>query len=212
MMTEEREERFKTVVANRQPNLTVVLENVHDTHNIAAVLRTCDSVGVNEIYVLNTDPRLQNEKLYISKLVSSGANKWVDIHYYLDAEKCYLAVKNKFDKLYTTHLEGDPKDLYELDLSASVALIFGNEKDGVSDTALQYSDGNFLIPQVGFVQSLNISVACAVTLYEAYRQRKAKGFYDENLQMTDVAQKELLKEFSSRQLSRENRDRFKQAD
>jgi len=211
-MTEEREERFRRVVALRQPNLTVVLENVHDSHNIAAVLRTCDSVGINEIYVLNTDPRLKDKKLYISKLASSGANKWVDIHYYLDAEKCYSAVKKKFDKLYTTHLEGEPKDLYELDLAQSVALIFGNEKDGVSEVALKYSDGNFLIPQVGFVQSLNISVACAVTLYEAYRQRKSKGFYDENLQMNDSAQESLFQEFSGRQISRQNRNWFKQAD
>ena len=88
-MTPEREEKFEKVVAQRQFDLTVILENVHDPHNIGAVLRSCDSVGIREIFVLYTDDKLTEEKLTIGKKSSSGARKWVDVHYFTDVEKCF---------------------------------------------------------------------------------------------------------------------------
>ena len=87
-------------------------------------------------------------------------------------------MKKRFEKVFATHLGEQAHSLYELDLTQSVALVFGNEHSGVSEEALKYCDGNFIIPQVGMVQSLNISVACAVSLYEAFRQRNEKGFYN----------------------------------
>lgn len=179
-MTPEREEKFRRVVAKRQFNLTVVLENVHDPHNIGAVMRTCDAVGIKEIYVLYTEDLLTEEHLQVGKSAASGAKKWVDVHLYQDVASCFEAIRSKYDHILATHLAEDAKSLYELDLTASVALLFGNEKDGVSKEALAYADGNFIIPQMGMVQSLNISVACAVTLYEALRQRKLAGGYDQD--------------------------------
>ncbi len=197
-MTPEREEKFEKVVAQRQFDLTVILENVHDPHNIGAVLRSCDSVGIREIFVLYTDDNLTEDKLIVGKKSSSGARKWVDVHYFTEAEKCFKEVKKRYSNVFCTHLSHDAKGLYDMDLTQSTALLFGNEHLGVSEEVLKYSDGNFIIPQMGMVKSLNISVACAVSLYEAARQRIQKGLYSANLAGNEIKRAELLKEYIKR--------------
>ena len=179
-MTPERIERLTSVLAKRQPGLTVVLENVSDPHNISAVMRTCDAVGVQDIYILNTTIGLH--EMWSAKSSSSAA-KWLTVHQFTNVEDCFVALRKNFSKIYTTHLSTGAADLYELDLTESVALIFGNEHSGVSEELIGMADGNFIIPQVGIIKSLNISVACAVTLYEAYRQKKIAGHFD-NIKLT----------------------------
>ena len=179
-MTPEREHRIRDVVHKRQPGLTVVLENVHDPHNIGAVMRTCESVGIFQMYVLYTDPQIDNQRLSLGKRTSAGSRKWVDVEVFHDTDTCFQHIKKKYTRIYGTHLSQQSLSLYDLVLTESVALVFGNEHDGISEAALAYCDGNFLIPQMGFVQSLNISVACAVTLYEALRQRQTAGMYSDN--------------------------------
>ena len=174
-MTPERIERLTNVLAKRQPGLTVVLENVSDPHNISAVMRTCDAVGVQDVYILNT--KIGLHEMWSAKSSSSAA-KWLTVHQFTNAEECFAALRKNFSKIYTTHLSTDAVDLYELNLTESVALVFGNEHSGVSDDIIGMADGNFLIPQVGIIKSLNISVACAVSLYEAYRQKKIAGHFD----------------------------------
>lgn len=174
-MTPERANRLEAVLNKRQPGLTVVLENVTDPHNISAVMRTADAVGVQDIYILNT--RIPRHKKWGSKSSSSAA-KWLTIHQFTDADECFTSVRKNYEKVYTTHLAQGAKGLYELDLTQKVALVFGNEHSGVSEEVLKYADGNFMIPQVGIIKSLNISVACAVTLYEASRQRLTAGMYN----------------------------------
>ncbi|MFK7981272.1 MAG: TrmH family RNA methyltransferase [Saprospiraceae bacterium] len=205
-MTEERLHKFKIAAQRRQANLTVILENVHDPHNLGAVLRSCDSVGIKEVFVLYTDPSLVGrEQIKLNKRTSSGARRWVDVHLYANVEACFAHVRKNYDKIYSTHLEEQPTSLYELDLTQSVALMFGNEKDGLSKLSLSYSDGNFIIPQMGMVQSLNISVACAVSIYEALRQREVAGMYTDNLPMTEGEQTSLYESFKERQLIRDKR-------
>ncbi|NJN78657.1 MAG: RNA methyltransferase [Saprospiraceae bacterium] len=197
-MQPKRVTRFKEVIKCRQPNLTVILENVHDPHNISAVLRTCDSVGITDVYVLYT--KVHKDRLEMGKRSSSGARKWINVHLYNNVDDCMRAVKAKYDKIYATHLSEDAVDLYKLDLTESVALLFGNEHSGVSEEALKYCDGNFLIPQFGMVKSLNISVACAVSLYEGLRQRKEKGFYDDNPVLNETEQAAMFEDYESRHL------------
>lgn len=175
-MTPERSERLTNVLIKRQPALTVVLENVSDPHNISAVMRTCDAVGIQNIYILNT--KIDAHKKWGDKS-SSSAVKWLSIHQYTEAKLCFTDLRKNFSKIYTTHLSDDAVDLYHLDLTESVALVFGNEHSGVSDEIKNMADGNFIIPQVGIIKSLNISVACAVSLYEAFRQKNAAGHYDQ---------------------------------
>lgn len=184
MVTDERSEKIKRLVANRQETLTLILENVHDPHNLGAVLRTCDTVGIYEIYALYTKESPETLEDMIGHKSSSGSRKWVAVHFYDNVAECFAAVRSKYKRILGTHLSESAQDLYDLNLSEPTGLLFGNEHRGVSAEALSMLDGNFIIPQVGMVQSLNISVACAVTLYEARRQRHCKGMYkgiyDEN--------------------------------
>lgn len=174
-MTPERNDRLSSVLNKRQPDLTVVLENVFDPHNISAVMRTCDAVGIQDIYILNT--KIPPHKKWGAKSSSSAA-KWLSIHQFTDADDCFTELRKKFKKIYTTHLSSDAVTLHELNLTEPVALVFGNEHSGVSEEIIAMADGNFIIPQVGIIKSLNISVACAVCLYEAYRQKNNAGHYD----------------------------------
>ena len=196
-MTPEREERITRVLDKRQDNLTVVLENVFDPHNISAVMRTCDAVGVQDVYVLNT--RIPRHKKWGVKSSSSAA-QWLSIHQYTDAEQCFADLRKKVDRIVTTHLSSDAASLYEMDLTGRIALVFGNEHAGVSDEIRAMSDGNFIIPQVGIIKSLNISVACAVTLYEAFRQKNAAGQYDRK-GLPEARYSGLLKEWSRGQMT-----------
>lgn len=174
-ITPERRERIRRVLERRQPTLTVVFENVHDPHNISAVIRSCDAVGVAEAHGIYSGRQVFPE---LGEKSSASARKWVDVHLHQSVDACYAALRARGMKIYTTHLSSDAVSLHELDLSQPVALVFGNEKEGVTAEAREKADGNFLIPQVGMIQSLNISVACAVSLYEAFRQRHVAGMYD----------------------------------
>lgn len=174
-MTEERKEKLLAVLNKRQNDITVVLENVFDPHNISAVMRTCDAVGVQEIYVLTT--KIPRHKKWGARSSSSAA-KWLTIHQFDDAETCFGELRKKYKKIFSTHLDSQSVSLYDLDLTDPLALVFGNEHSGVSEEIRAMTDGNFIIPQVGIIRSLNISVACAVTLYEAFRQKKQAGHYD----------------------------------
>lgn len=175
-MTAERENKLVRVINQRQGNLTVVLENVQDPHNISAVMRTCDAVGIQDIYILNT--QIARHKKWGAKSSSSAA-KWLTIHQFEDTKACIEALRRHYRTILTTHLASDARSLYEVDFTESIALVFGNEHEGVSEEIRSLSDGNFIIPQSGIIQSLNISVACAVTIYEAYRQKKLAGHYEQ---------------------------------
>jgi tRNA (guanosine-2'-O-)-methyltransferase len=174
-MTPERFSRLTAVLNKRQPDITVVLENVFDPHNISAVMRTCDAIGMQDIFILNN--KIPPHRKWGAKSSSSAA-KWLTIHQYTDAQECFAALRKRYKKIYTTHLSTDAVGLHELNLTEPVALVFGNEHSGVSEEIIGMADGNFIIPQVGIIKSLNISVACAVTLYEAYRQKNNAGHYD----------------------------------
>lgn len=175
-MTPQRKERLQSVLSKRQPDITIVLENVFDPHNISAVMRTCDAVGIQDIYVLNT--KIPRHKKWGSKSSSSAA-KWLTIHQFEEAKACFDDLRSKYSKILTTHLSSDAIGLYDINFTESIALVFGNEHAGVSDEIREMADGNFIIPQVGIIQSLNISVACAVTVYEAYRQKLTAGHYNQ---------------------------------
>jgi len=175
-MTPQRFNRLTSVLNKRQPDLTVVLENVFDPHNVSAVMRTCDAVGIQDVYILNDRIPPHRKWGYRS---SSTAAQWLSVHQFTNAEECFEQVSKKYTNIYTSHLGEASRDLYSMDLTESIALVFGNETFGVSDNIRKYAQGDFIIPQSGIIKSLNISVACAVTLYEAFRQKKQKGHYDQ---------------------------------
>ncbi len=174
MRTQRRIERIRQVLSRRQNDLTVVVENIHDPHNVSAIIRTCDAVGVFMINLVYTIEQFPD----IGKKSSAGAMKWVYRRNFKNIDECYNTLRDEGFKIYTTKLSDEAKSLYELDLTEKVAFVFGNEHRGVSDEASEKADEIFMIPMFGMVQSLNVSVACAVTLYEALRQRLLSGHYD----------------------------------
>jgi tRNA (guanosine-2'-O-)-methyltransferase len=190
-MTPERKNKLSSVLSKRQNDIAIVMENVFDPHNISAVMRTCDAVGVQDIYILNT--KIPRHKKWGTRSSSSAA-KWLTVHQYENAEECFSSLRERYSKILTTHLSSDAIGLYEIDFTQPVALVFGNEHSGVSEEIRALADGNFVIPQSGIIQSLNISVACAVTLYEAYRQKNIAGHYNQQ-KLDDVRYNELLKEW-----------------
>lgn len=192
-MTPERIAKLTGVLVKRQPDLTVVLENVFDPHNISAVMRTCDAVGLQDIYILNT--KIPRHKKWGARSSSSAA-KWLTIHQFDNAEECFSSLRKRYSKILTTHLSSDAVDLYAIDMTEPIALVFGNEHNGVSDEIRALADGNFIIPQAGIIQSLNISVACAVTLYEAFRQKSKAGHYDKQ-RLDEARYNELFKEWEN---------------
>ncbi len=173
-MTDERKNKIELVLKSRQNNLTVVLENVHDPRNIAAVMRTCDAVGIQDIFTINTT-NVPVKKFSFKS--ARSANKWITIHQFLTASDCFEVLRKKYSTILATHLTHNSIDLYSINFTESIALVFGNEQQGISEEVRILCDGSFVIPQVGMIQSLNISVACAVSIYEAYRQKKIAGHY-----------------------------------
>jgi len=163
--------RIKSVLAHRQPDLTVVLENIHDPHNVSAIFRSCDAVGVMRVELLYTRERFPR----IGKKSSSSASKWLEQRKHTSVDDCYNALRSDGFVICATRLGPSSVSLYDLDLTKKVALVFGNEHRGVSHEAAEDADIRFQIPMVGMIQSLNVSVACAVSLYEVLRQRFAKG-------------------------------------
>lgn len=186
-MDSARTKRMMEVINNRQPDLTIVMENVFDPHNISAVLRTCDSVGIGELYTLYTEAPPHNLTGFRS---SAGSWKWIKMHEYPTIESCMRDVRKKVGRIYAAHLGEVALPLFEADFTKPMAIVFGNEQKGCSAEILKHCDGQIFIPQVGMAQSLNISVACAVILYEAFRQKQAAGHYQ--APALDLAEREAL--------------------
>jgi tRNA (guanosine-2'-O-)-methyltransferase len=174
--TERRQERIRSTLSRRQPDLTVVLENVHDPHNVSAILRSCDAVGVlrvHAVYTIEEPPAGA-----FARQTSASAAKWVEVERYDSMSACYERLREDGFTVLATSIGPDSQPLFNWDLAVPVALVFGNEMRGVSENARSLADGAIEIPMVGMVQSLNVSVACAVCLYEAFRQRMISGGYD----------------------------------
>ena len=174
--TGRRQERIEAALRRRQADLSLVLEDVHDPHNVGAVLRTCDAVGVlrvHVVYVEETPPARA-----FARRSSGSASKWIEIVRHDSIEACYGRLRADGQRILATALEPESTDLYETDLTRPTALVFGNEMRGISPAAMEGADGLIFLPMMGMIQSLNISVACAITLYEALRQRRAAGTYE----------------------------------
>jgi tRNA (guanosine-2'-O-)-methyltransferase len=174
--TERRQARIRSVLSRRQPDLTVVLENIHDPHNVSAILRTCDAVGIpraHAVYTIEEPPPGA-----FARQTSASAAKWVDVERHDTVAACYGRLRDEGFQILVTRLAPPSRRLYDWDLPVPSALVLGNEMRGVSAEAGDLADGSIEIPMMGMVQSLNVSVACAVCLYEALRQRDEAGAYE----------------------------------
>ncbi|MFB0564101.1 MAG: TrmH family RNA methyltransferase [Candidatus Aminicenantaceae bacterium] len=173
MPTKNRIEKVKKVLSLRQPDLRVVLEEVTNTHNASAVTRTCDAAGILYVDIISRG----NEPFPINDAISTRAEKWLQFNYYTSPAECFSYLKNRGFKIAATHLSEKSLPYTELDYSQSLAVVFGNESEGISKEALELADYRIKIPMIGMVQSLNLSVSVGLILYEAIRQRWRKGYY-----------------------------------
>ena len=172
-MTPERLERINAMLDKRQPDLTVCMEGVHKNHNLAAVVRTADAIGISDVHAV-----WKNETMRVSGGSAAGSQNWVDVHNYSSTKDAITELKRQNMQILVTNLSDRSVDFREIDYTKPTAIILGQEKFGASDIALELADEHIIIPMVGMVQSLNVSVANSVVLYEAQRQRYAAGMYD----------------------------------
>lgn len=172
-MTPERRARLDEVLANRQPDLTVFAENLHKARNFSAMVRSCDAVGVNEMHVLPGEDDLRKHWR-----TSQGAEKWMCIKTHDNIGAACTHLKSNGFRLVAAHLSEKADDYRDVDYTKATALVLGTELFGISDTTLSYVDQQISIPMMGVTQSLNVSVACAIVLYEAQRQRQQAGMYN----------------------------------
>ena len=170
----QRTQKVARALERRQPTLAVVIENIHDPHNFNAILRSCDAVGVLRVFLVYTIER-QPELAHTS---SSGAYKWLDFTRFDSVEACFDQLHNEGYRIVATKLDPQATPLYANDLSQPTAIVLGNEHRGISEDAQRLADDLLYIPMLGMSESLNVSVAAAVCLYEAMRQRSGKGMYD----------------------------------
>lgn len=173
-MTPERLQRINTMLDTRQPDLTVCMEGVHKTHNLAAVVRTCDAIGVSDVHAI-----WKSEEAEVRGGSAAGSQNWIDVHSHHNTADAIAQLKAQGMQVLVTNLSASAVDFREVDYTKPTAIILGQEKFGASDTALALADQDIVIPMVGMVQSLNVSVACSVVLYEAQRQRVAAGMYNQ---------------------------------
>ncbi len=171
-MTTERCARLDTVLARRQPDLTVFAENLHKPRNFSAIVRTCDAVGINEMHVLAGEDQLRTHWN-----TSQGAEKWLGIKTHDNVGDACAFLKADGLQLVAAHLSDVAVDYRDLDYTRPTAIVLGSELFGVCKETLSFIDQQINIPMMGVSQSLNVSVACAIVLYEAQRQRQAAGMY-----------------------------------
>lgn len=168
--------KIKDVLNKRQPDLTVITEDVHKPHNISAIMRSCDGVGVLEIHTVNQI----DEYWHTNNKISAGADKWVYHHHHPDIKTGIDYLRQRGFTVYAAHFSDRSVDYGIMDYTKPTAFLVGAEKWGVSKQAEELADYHITIPMLGMTQSLNVSVATAIILFEAQRQRREKGYYEKS--------------------------------
>jgi tRNA (guanosine-2'-O-)-methyltransferase len=173
-MEEERRGKIRQVIEGRQKGV-MVLEDIHDPHNAAAVWRSCDGFGFQKVYLIFEKEKIFNPKK-IGKTSSGSANKWLDFKIFKSTGECLKELKKDGYKILATVLDKEAKKITETDLKIKkIAIMLGNEHRGLSEEAIKAADEKVYIPMKGMVQSFNLSVTAAILMYEIDRQRTGRG-------------------------------------
>ncbi len=172
-ITEVRLNKIKQVLAWRQKDLTLVLANIHDPHNVSAIYRSCDAFGVDTVHLYYTHTDFPE----LAKKISASAQKWINTLRHHDKSSLLSHLKNNNCQILATSCSKQSKNLEAWDFTKPTAVIMGNEHSGVDEELLDIIDGELYIPMYGMIQSFNVSVAAAIILSEACRQRKQAGMY-----------------------------------
>ncbi|WP_421672982.1 tRNA (guanosine(18)-2'-O)-methyltransferase TrmH [Raoultella terrigena] len=187
-MNSQRYARICEMLARRQPDLTVCMEQVHKPHNVSAVVRTADAVGVHEVHAI-----WPSSRMHTMVAAAAGSNSWVQVKTHLTIGDAVGYLKGQGMQILATHLSDKAVDFREIDYTRPTCILMGQEKTGITAEALALADQEIVIPMTGMVQSLNVSVASALILYEAQRQRQNAGMYKrENSMLPEEEQQRLL--------------------
>ncbi|WP_050132109.1 tRNA (guanosine(18)-2'-O)-methyltransferase TrmH [Yersinia frederiksenii] len=171
-MNPQRYARICEMLATRQPDLTVCLEQVHKPHNVSAIIRTADAVGIHQVHAI-----WPTTQMYTRLSSAAGSNSWIQVKTHSHIADAITHLKSQGMQILATHLSDNAVDFREIDYTRPTCILMGQEKTGISQEALALADQDIIIPMIGMVQSLNVSVASALILYEAQRQRQNAGMY-----------------------------------
>lgn len=168
-----RNDRIVKLLNRRQIDLTVFMDEVHKSHNLSAIVRTCDAVGIGDVHAVYPEVGIKK-----CRGITMGSGDWVTTHTHKDLKQGLNQIKQPGQQVLAAHFSDRAVDFRKIDYTKPTILLVGSEKFGVSERAAELADEHILIPMLGMVQSLNVSVAAAIILYEAQRQREAAGLYD----------------------------------
>ncbi len=174
VVTERRKNKIISVLSRRQKDLTLIIDNIHDPHNVSAILRSCDAFGVHKIHLYYTTEEFPE----LGKKSSASAIKWVEREKHTNAMDMVEGLRKEGFHIIRTGFGKGARPLGEWDLTIPTAVILGNEHRGLSPELCDLVEDELYIPMQGMVESLNVSVAAAIILYESWRQRQVKGMYD----------------------------------
>ncbi|MDY0928989.1 tRNA (guanosine(18)-2'-O)-methyltransferase TrmH [Pantoea rodasii] len=186
-MNAQRFARIQEMLALRQHDLTVCMEQVHKPHNVSAVIRTADAVGIHEVHAVWPSVRMRT---MVS--ASAGSNSWVKVKTHQHIADAVRHLKDEGMQVLATNLSAKAVDFREIDYTKPTCILMGQEKTGITAEALALADQDIIVPMVGMVQSLNVSVASALILYEAQRQRQNAGMYQRTYSLLDEDEQQRL--------------------
>lgn len=186
-MNTQRYARIREMLARRQPDLTVCMEQVHKPHNVSAIIRTADAVGVHEVHAVWPGNRMRT-----MASSAAGSNSWVEVKTHRTIAEAVTHLKARGMQVLATHLSDRAVDFRDIDYTRPTCILLGQEKTGITREALDLADRDIIIPMTGMVQSLNVSVASALILYEAQRQRQNAGMYHRDNSMLPVDEQQRL--------------------
>ncbi len=172
-MTERRYRRIREILERRQPDLTILAEDVYKPHNLSAMLRSCDAVGIGTVHAVRPTGGVPTYNA-----TSGSAQKWVALRVHDTLEAALAEVRGQGMQVLAAHFSERAVRYDTVDYTRPTCIVFGNEKEGVTAACAAAVDGHVIIPMLGMVSSLNVSVATAVVLFEAQRQRRRAGHYD----------------------------------
>ena len=174
-VTPRRRQKIVSVLSRRQKDLTLIIDNIHDPHNVSAILRSCDAFGVHKIHLYYTSEEFPK----LGRKSSASAIKWVEREKHSNAKDMVSALRSQGFQIIGTGFSERARPIDRWDLTLPSAIILGNEHRGISPELSKLVDDELYIPMHGMVESFNVSVAAAIILYESWRQRSLKGMYDQ---------------------------------
>lgn len=200
-MTPDRFNLIQRTLNRRQPDLTVLADGIHKTHNIAAVVRSCDAVGVLNVHAVSPGGEIPRHHA-----TNAGASRWTRLHTHASIGAAMKSLKTDGFQILAAHLSESAVDFRDVDYCRPTAILLGTELEGVSQAGIEHADQHIMIPMMGMVESLNVSVAAAVVLYEAQRQRESAGMYDQS-RLSPETYRRILFEWSYPDIARRCREK-----